>query len=211
MHENNLAALLKGKTLVEQAVWYRIFALYNIRRGEWARNYQNKFDEYLLTMDKSIVQYPQKVTRDNEWKRELDALKNTIIQDSIISKLHQFDDLSMIPAGMLVAWAQCLGAILATSLKTNQIRRFLGAILEAEVEVKKEKPENFSKQQAEYLKVYLAYAAGRNRAVLPLLAVLDPMINLVRPEGRDGWEDFNKLVRFVRAVVAYHKFYGGDD
>ena len=30
-------------------------------------------------------------------------------------------------------------------------------------------------------------------------------------EGKEGLEDFKVFVRFVEAVVAYHRFYGGED
>ena len=209
MRSLDLKGMLKGKSLVEQAVWYRMLSMYDTRRG-WGRN-EEKFDEYLLTKDEALISYPEKFRGWRELDRELTSLRDAIVKDEIVSSLYSYHYLSEVSAEELVEWAQCLGAILAVKLKTNQIRRFLGAIVEAEVEVKKGAPEDFSKEQAEYLKVYLAYATGRNREVLPLLMVVDPMITLVRPQGQEGREDFNQLVRFVRAVVAYHKFYGGDE
>ncbi|WP_338835357.1 type III-A CRISPR-associated protein Csm2 [Neomoorella thermoacetica] len=212
MPENNLMAILKGKPLVDQAVWYRVLKLYDLNKRRWTRSAAEKCGEYLVNYDNNLVNYAENYRgQKRDWDKELDNLKDAIIKQGIVVKLQGFNCLAVIPAEDMVAWARALGALLAVELKTAQIRRFLGAILEAEVEVKKEKPEDFTKDQAAYLKVYLAYATGRNAAVLPLLTVIEPMIDLVRPRGREGWEDFNELVRFVRAVVAYHKFYGGTE
>ncbi|GEA18922.1 type III-A CRISPR-associated protein Csm2 [Moorella sp. E306M] len=212
MPENNLMAMLKGKPLVDQAVWYRLLKLYDLNKRKWSRSPGEKCSEYLVNFDNNLVNYAENYRgQKRDWDKELDTLKDAIVKQGIAGKLRGFNHLAAIAAEDLVTWARALGAVLAAELKTAQIRRFLGAILEAEVEVKKEKPEDFTKDQAVYLKVYLAYATGRNAAVLPLLTVLEPMIDLVRPQGREGWEDFNELVRFVRAVVAYHKFYGGNE
>ena len=60
------------------------------------------------------------------------------------------------------------------------------------------------------MKIHLAYAAARQRRqVQPLADVLSLAIDRIRP-GEAGREDFEKFLRFVEGVIAYHRFYGGD-
>ena len=56
------------------------------------------------------------------------------------------------------------------------------------------------------LKPKLAYAAGRQDEVKPLMTVLDPCMDRVR--SRD---DFDRFAKFVESIVAYHKYHGGRD
>lgn len=125
---------------------------------------------------------------------------NTIV--SAINQLKHFADLSV---DDLVDYADKLGRFLSqNNLKTNQIRKFFDAVKKIESESNCKKQLNtFS---VKLLKPKLAYAAGRQKEVKPLMAVLDPCINKV-----NTLEDFNKFARFVESIVAYHKYHGGRD
>lgn len=101
-----------------------------------------------------------------------------------------------------------------SDIKTNQIRNVFGAIKRVEMEwtkeKKKEKPD-FSRieREVELLKPRLAYAA-RHEEVKPLKKVLDKAIDGVK-NSNDGPVAFENFLRFVESIVAYHKFYGGED
>ncbi|HOP86237.1 MAG TPA: type III-A CRISPR-associated protein Csm2 [Syntrophorhabdaceae bacterium] len=122
-----------------------------------------------------------------------------------ISKF-QSDGLSKLPANSLVDVAEKLGKHLKdTGLKTTQIRRFLDGIRKLDVQFNKGK--DFLEDQVVLLKPKLAYAAGRNQSVRPLMEVLQPAI----AGAGKSYADFKKLLSFIEAIVAYHKFYGGAD
>ncbi|GAB6934180.1 hypothetical protein JCM14720_01000 [Calditerricola yamamurae] len=210
--------LLDNKPPVERAVWYHILSSEKWKK-DFTKNVKRKCRDYLLNDDQELVSVidllhqnyveannPVKKQIDNRLDSILGDTKESIIQNDIVSKVCEVERLSAIPEEKLVTWANVLGALLAHDLKMAQIRRFMGAVLKVEVDVRLEGPEGFCKDQVVYLKVLLAYAAGRNKAVRPLLAVIAPMIDRI-----EGWKDFQQLVRFVRAVVAYHKFYGGNE
>lgn len=206
--------LLDNKPPVERAVWYHILSSEKWKK-DFTKNVKRKCRDYLLNDDQEMVSVidllhqnyveannPVKKQIDNRLDSILGDTKESIIQNDIVRKVCEVERLSAIPEEKLVTWANVLGALLAHDLKMAQIRRFMGAVLKVEVKG----PKGFRRDEVVYLKVLLAYAAGRNKAVRPLLAVIDPMIDRI-----EGWEDFQRLVRFVRSVVAYHKFYGGNE
>jgi len=57
------------------------------------------------------------------------------------------------------------------------------------------------------LRPKLAYLAGREHKLKPLMEVLDPAIKA----GAQSKENFQKLVYLIESIVAYHRFYGGKD
>ncbi|MEW6064674.1 hypothetical protein P378_05020 [Desulforamulus profundi] len=118
-----------------------------------------------------------------------------------ISSLKYFSDMAV---DNLVEYAEKAGEYLCQiNLKTNQIRKFLDAVKKIESECSKG---NFDRDSVKLLKPKLAYAAGRQKEVKPLMQLLDPAINKV-----NSIDDFKKFARFVESIVAYHKFYGGRD
>lgn len=109
-------------------------------------------------------------------------------------------------------------------LKTNQIRKFLTAvnILANKVSVyKAENPgvDTLSDELAnevKYLEVMLVYQIGRDNAQNPRTKSVQEFVDksrlrdLIKKVGNDiyTFENFN---RYVEALVAFHKFYGGRD
>jgi len=91
-------------------------------------------------------------------------------------------------------------------LKTTQIRRFLDAVRRIDNQFKSSK-EKFNGESVILLKPRLAYAAGRESKVKPLMKVLAPAID----RGAKSYESFKKLLALIEGIVAYHKFYGGGD
>lgn len=118
------------------------------------------------------------------------------------------EGLKSLPADKLIEMAQKMGKYLANrevGLKTTQIRKFLDGV--KKIDVLSERGKNFNKEQVILLKPKLAYAAGRQAAVKPLMEVLDPAITA----GQESYESFKKLIAFIESIVAYHRFHGGKD
>lgn len=114
--------------------------------------------------------------------------------------------LSKLSGEELVDIAQEMGRFLKNNgLKTSQVRRFLDGM--RRIDVQFDKGKDFVPDNVILLKPKLAYAAGRNAAVRPLMDVLEPAITAA---GRT-YDDFKKLLSLVEAIVAYHKFFGGND
>ncbi|HHW55942.1 MAG: type III-A CRISPR-associated protein Csm2 [bacterium] len=111
----------------------------------------------------------------------------------------------------LVQWADDLArTVQAAGLKTSQIRKFLDGVRKVDLQIKRQGKETTAQQAAVLLKIHLVYAAARQRRqVQPLADVLSLAIEKIRP-GEAGREDFEKFLRFVEGVIAYHRFYGGD-
>lgn len=101
----------------------------------------------------------------------------------------------------LVVCSFALGKILASyevGLKATQLRRFYEAMLAIR-----------GKKSASLmiLKPQLAYAKARaSRELTPFFVVVNPLMERVRDA-----EDFSRLVHFIEAIVAYHKYHGGRD
>ena len=168
-----------------------------------------------LNIEVSNADIINKVLSTGQYFRyELSALSkkidNNLIKEDITNSIKAGLPLREIKTDTLITWAQILSLILVTdNLKTSQIRKFLSGVRGVEAKVHREKPENFSRQEAAFLKVYLAYAKSRNDAVKPLMDVMTAVIDKIQEKGPEGLKDFKIFVRFVEAVVAYHRFYGG--
>jgi len=129
------------------------------------------------------------------------------------------EDLSSIDPEELIEVARVVGEFLVTgeykdtnkekpqkvNLKVNQIRRFLDAVRSAEAEFKQTKEFSEARESIIALRPKLAYAAGREERVRPLMNVLNPAMK----SGAQSPEKFKYLVRLIEGIIAYHKFYGG--
>jgi CRISPR-associated protein Csm2 len=92
-------------------------------------------------------------------------------------------------------------------LKTSQIRKFLDAVNAIKSKSAQQTTDDaFFRSECMLLKPKLAYAAGRQDEVKPLMSVLVPCIDRVH-----GRADFSNFYRFVEAIMAYHRFHGGRD
>jgi len=92
-------------------------------------------------------------------------------------------------------------------LKTSQIRKFLDAVNEIKSKsVQQATDDAFFRSECMLLKPKLAYAAGRQDEVKPLMSVLVSCIDRVYKKS-----DFSNFYRFVEAIMAYHRFHGGRD
>lgn len=103
------------------------------------------------------------------------------------------------------------------ALTTSQVRKFLTAInvvrnkVDLYIAQNKETKELSSELVAEvkFLKVNLLYQAGRINTVKQFMNMAN-LGNIIDNVGNDT-KKFQKLCKYVEALVAYHKFYGGKD
>lgn len=129
------------------------------------------------------------------------------IADQVVREINGLKALSGLQADKLVDLAEKMGDFLANRirLKTSQIRKFLDAVNEIKSKGTQEKEADF-RSACMLLKPKLAYAAGRQDEVKPLMAVLVPCIDRVY-----GKDDFTRFYRFVESIIAYHRYHGGRD
>ena len=106
-------------------------------------------------------------------------------------------------------------------LTTGQIRKFLTAVnaLTNKVEVYKAQNENHEKlpenlvMEVKYLKVKIAYQAGRDtsrNSVVKTFLEDAKLFERIEKIG-DSLKAYEEFARYIEALVAYHKFYGGKD
>lgn len=97
-------------------------------------------------------------------------------------------------------------------LTTNQIRNILTMTNELYNTVRFSNDENISedlRSHIQYTKMKIAYSAGRDRAVKDFVERSCLMQYL--DEVGDSRDKLITFCHYAEALVAYHKFYGGDD
>lgn len=102
-------------------------------------------------------------------------------------------------------------------LKTNQIRKFLAAVTSVTNQIEVWHMQHVDTDvlpdelaaQVKYLKVKLAYQAGREKSVKQFAekARLSERIDAIGCDRRK----YQEFAHFVEALVAYHRFYGGQE
>lgn len=102
-------------------------------------------------------------------------------------------------------------------LKTNQIRKFLTAVnaITNKVNVYKAKHLDIMELpdeligEVQFLKVKAAYQAGRERSVKDFMEK-SHMKDEIDRVGK-SIAKYEEFARYIEALVAYHKYYGGKD
>lgn len=160
---------------------------------------------------------PMEEKLTDEWGlRTAEKIRDKIFENSSAS--HTIKDI--LDAEKLVVCSYALGKILASyevGLKSAQLRRFYEALLTIKIFVSsiRNKPaaaanDSFRKMalpEILMLKPQLAYAKARQpKEVTAFFDVLNPLLDIVK-----GIEDYERLCKFVEAIVAYHKYCGGRD
>lgn len=137
-----------------------------------------------------------------EWGlKNAETILEKIIEKETLSKKEGIGLKELLDDEKMVVCSFALGKILASyeiGLKTAQLRRFYEAMLAIR-----------GKKSASLmiLKPQLAYAKARaSRELTPFFVVVNPLMERVYDS-----EDFNRLVQFIEAIVAYHKYHGGKD
>ena len=111
------------------------------------------------------------------------------------------------------------------ALRTNQLRKFLSAVNTVsnkvnvyQAQILSANPSRMSKDlvlseqlaaEIKYLKVKIAYQAGRERAVRDFVQKAE-LTKRIDEIGTD-LSKYKEFAKYIEALVAYHKFYGGKD
>ena len=98
------------------------------------------------------------------------------------------------------------------SLTTSQLRRFLSAVnsLKSRAEMlESEKLDIDTAEEVKYLKIKLAYQAGREKAVKDFAKKSNMFAKI--DEVGDDRKSLLEFTRLVEGIVAYHRYYGGKD
>lgn len=146
-------------------------------------------------------------------------------EQDLCRRIQSLQGLKEYPIRKLVEDAEGFGPYLKRQrLETNQIRKFLDAINRVKTTLsqidtnKTQQEENTDEpkklaEQAKFdyveadivlLKPKLAYAAARQSSARPLSDVMSVAIDKVH-----SVQDFERLVQFIEAIIAYHKAAGG--
>lgn len=110
---------------------------------------------------------------------------------------------------------------LVIELKTNQIRKILTAvnILKNKVDIykiaksKAKKLDEELQMEIEFLRVNIAYQIGREKGKENLVREFvekADLLNMVKDINGDI-KAFENFCRYIEALVAFHKFYGGQE
>lgn len=92
-------------------------------------------------------------------------------------------------------------------MKTNQLRKFFGALRKIEGKTSWEEIE----PQFYLLKPRMAASTGRGKIPKEFFNVISVTMDKVAVgDGDENIENFKIFVEFFEAIVAYHKFLGGD-
>lgn len=106
----------------------------------------------------------------------------------------------------IIEEAEKLGIELVEKKVTvSQLRKFLSAVVSIsnKLEVQNEFTEDIA-NEIQYLRVKLAYQVARNSYLKTFASNLNNKIQSI--STKQSYEEFAK---YVEAIIAYHKFYGG--
>ena len=101
------------------------------------------------------------------------------------------------------------GNYLLTTSKIRNILSMISVIYNEVIHMPENKLNDEMIERIQYLRMRFAYEAGRERSVKNLIEVAKIM-DIMKNIGRDK-ESCILFCRYMEAIVAYHKFYGGKD
>lgn len=155
--------------------------------------------------------YSQKYQKNNQSKNKNKKQDNNSEIDKIIKKIENVSSFSEIKPkdyadedGYAAIIAKELKKLNTNQLRTNQLRKFFGAV--RDIEKKKEwsdiEPELY------LLKPKFAVSVGRKLIPKDFFKVMNVCLNKIDVGKNDEKkENFNTFVKFFEAIVAYHKYY----
>ncbi len=110
----------------------------------------------------------------------------------------------------VVEWTRSFGKFLAQSdrrsknaLSTSQIRKFFGEVKRIQFDFKQ------NKHKVPLLKAKLAYATGKAKPHNKIKHFYKQM-SMGIPAIKNV-DDFNRFVNISESIIAFHKYYGGND
>lgn len=185
------------------------------RRNDWAKNLSQIESEFKVTLNEKDKKDLLKKKDDNKKDLEKKKLHNNVIEQAL-KNIFQFEKKKkrdgkevIVPtkdaAELLNDSAELMGLLLkAYGISTSQIRRYLDSLRKIKAT---STADTFSPSDVLLQQVKVAYAAGRKSELTFLYEVMKPAIT----EGSREYHYFEQLLRFVEAIVAYHRFYRGED
>lgn len=96
------------------------------------------------------------------------------------------------------------------TLTTSQIRNLLNLTSTLYDEVQRQDITQLQDRLA-YLRVQFVYQSGRNQAVKKLIELADILNILKKVQEKKDKELLIRFCRYIEALVAYFKYYGGQD
>jgi CRISPR-associated protein Csm2 len=97
-----------------------------------------------------------------------------------------------------------------TTSKIRNILAMVNAIYNDVLNEQNEKLNSELQSRIEYLKVRLVYECGREPRIVKPFVDKAKLLNLLESIG-DNRKRFLDFARYMEALVAYHRFYGGRD
>lgn len=111
-----------------------------------------------------------------------------------------------------MAWK--VASEIRNNLKTSQLRKFFEPLVAIETDLKKNKTWDPELENRVYLVLpTLAYAVGRKLAPEDFYNLIDACIKKINTQGakpEDKAKNFERFMEFLRSIVAYNKYLGGD-
>lgn len=99
---------------------------------------------------------------------------------------------------------------LIAKISTSQIRKFLSAVNKINNKINYQNNSDILSEdivaEIAYMRIQFAYLVGRNKSLKELHEKLDDAIANIK----NSKSNFINFARYVEAIVAYHKFFGGD-
>ena len=145
-----------------------------------------------------FIEFADEVKRNR--KKAADALGDLF--NDVQGKIEK-SDIQQIEGDDSVTHSCVIGCKIAVDgVSTTKIRKFLDKFNEI-----KEKGEKFSVNDVAKLKIYLAYAVGRENKLKEFGKVMEMLLNKVNAD----YKNFKIVSQYLEGIVAYHKLAGGKD
>lgn len=143
--------------------------------------------------------------RDNK-TREVNPLKPEWVQNGFSSETNEWvksfgEDLTISPKK---------GEPGRKALTTGQLRKFFGKVKQIEVDF------NNKKGEIDTLEYLLDYSVGRDKKKTKIVELSEQLIIAIKflsqnLNNKDIQNYYKNFVKIFEAIVAYHKFYGGQE
>jgi len=146
---------------------------------------------------------------EEEQKKAFRSLNNSV--DVLNKEFKAFlskAPLTDMPAQDLVEVGKALGNYLSYQIKINKIRRFLDALRRIEV------GKQYDPGELALMRPQLAYAVGRTdrdekECMKRFMDFFDPVLKQAADSGRR--DVFEKALKLMETIIAFHRYYGGSD
>ena len=176
---------------------------------------QNKKQATVSNTSSQPVAKSQQVTENNSKDVQAEVASPTNVQNPERSLFAANEDIASAAEKLVASLDKKPGR--DGELTTSQIRKFLSAVNVINNRVLAYKAQNYQSaalsveltNEIKYLKVKLAYQAGREKNVKDFLAKAKLFDKI--DEIGNSLKRYEEFAKYIEAIVAYHKFAGGKD